>query len=95
MDYDGARKRVLTQKYNMAVLKKLSELDQRLVAWLGKVYNCDEEDVQIEIDLHEIYNGGKAQWESSMVRIGNNPRVVTVVEGGKHSSFLPGHEASE
>jgi hypothetical protein len=87
----GQRSRVLTQKYNMAVLKKLSELDQQLVAWLCKMFEVEEEDIPVEIDLHEIYNGDKGKWEESLVSTSSSTSRLDRL----HVTTVPGAVGSQ
>mmetsp|Transcript_29997 Transcript_29997/g.41210 ORF Transcript_29997/g.41210 Transcript_29997/m.41210 type:complete len:104 (+) Transcript_29997:70-381(+) len=48
--------RTLTQKYNMPSLRALQHLELELTAKLATVYNCEVDDVPVEIDLLHIYH---------------------------------------
>lgn len=59
--------RTLTQKYDMASLKALQQLEADFLGMVAPLYGCEEEDVPLEVDFLTIYNGEKDQRESQLV----------------------------
>lgn len=48
--------RTLTQKYDMHALRALQKLEAELLQELARLFECTEDDLEVEVDLLEIYN---------------------------------------
>ena len=48
--------RALTQRYDMGALRALQKLENEYLEKLTALYNCEEDDLPIELDLLAIYN---------------------------------------
>ena len=53
--------RTLTQKYDMGALRALQKLESDCMAKLADIFQCDEDDVTVELDLLCVYNAPEAE----------------------------------
>ncbi len=60
--------RTLTQKYDMHALRILQKLETELLHELGELYGCDEDDVNVELDLLAVYNADESDRKRRLVR---------------------------
>ncbi len=57
----------MTQKYDMHSLRALQNLETSFLEKLSKVYGCDPEDLEVDLDLLRIYNDEPAKRRPSIV----------------------------
>lgn len=57
----------LTMKYDMSALKKIGELEDALREKLGVVFNCDPDELPVDLDLNEIYALNPAERKDALV----------------------------
>lgn len=58
--------RTLTQKYDMNALRALQKLETDCITKLAGIYQCDEDDVPVELDLLCVYNSPEAERENAL-----------------------------
>jgi len=56
----GVGNRTLTQKYDMAAVRAIQTIEEKLMASLGAVYGCDADELPVEIDSLGIFHAGEA-----------------------------------
>ena len=57
----------LTMKYDMSALKKIGEFEDTLREKLGAVFNCDPDELPVDLDLNEIYALEPAERKGALV----------------------------
>lgn len=59
----------LTMKYDMSALKKIGEFEDALREKLGEIFNCDPDELPIDLDLNEIHALNPSDRHAALVNL--------------------------
>ena len=67
-DYHKSTRNRLTMRYDMHVLKRIGEIEDSFRETIGRMLNCDPDELPVDFDLGEVHGAGPEEGRKILVR---------------------------